>query len=120
MVVSEEIKKRAHLDTNPVRPGERRHGQEHGPAAYAQSLIRLFDEMLPPECGRICELSAPVHVRVRGSEGEPIASSAWVSDGALVSLMRRRKSGNLRQRTEQRARTVPHDLNADADQEERG
>jgi len=62
IVPSEEIKKRvgerspqahstarleAHADTNPIRPAERRYVQEHGSAAYAQLLVRLFDELFP-------------------------------------------------------------------------
>jgi len=39
----------AHADTNPIRPAERRYVQEHGSAAYAQLLVRLFDELFPPE-----------------------------------------------------------------------
>jgi hypothetical protein len=61
---SEEVKKRvgdtstrpqgttrleAHADTNPIRPAESRYVQEHGSAAYAQLLARLFDELFPPE-----------------------------------------------------------------------
>jgi hypothetical protein len=37
----------AHVDTNPIRPAERRYVQEHGSAAYAQLLGRLFDELFP-------------------------------------------------------------------------
>jgi hypothetical protein len=64
IVPSEEVKKRAaepkakprttarleaHADTNPIRPAERRYVQEHGPVAYDQLLVRLFDELFPPE-----------------------------------------------------------------------
>lgn len=64
IVPSEEIKKRvgdpnarphgsvrleAHADTNPVRPAEQRYVQEHGSAAYAHLLARLFDELFPRE-----------------------------------------------------------------------
>ena len=64
IVPSEEVKKRvgdpnAHtqgtvglhgqVDTNPIRPAERRYVQEHGSEAYGQSLARLFDELFPPE-----------------------------------------------------------------------
>src|ERR1700674_5482449 len=64
IVSSEEIKKRAgdpnpqptstarleaHVDTNPIRPAEQRYVQEHGSLAYAQLLVRLFDEMFPAE-----------------------------------------------------------------------
>jgi hypothetical protein len=64
IVPSEEIKKRvgdpnaqphgtvrleAHADTNPIRPAEQRYVQEHGPVAYDQLLVRLFDELFPPE-----------------------------------------------------------------------
>jgi hypothetical protein len=64
IVPSEEVKKRvedpnaqrhstarleAQLDTNPIRPAERRYVQEHGPVAYGQLLARLFDELFPPE-----------------------------------------------------------------------
>jgi len=63
IVVSEEIKNRAgnpnpqshsstrleaHADTNPIRPAEQRYVQEHGSVAYAQLLVRLFDELFPP------------------------------------------------------------------------
>lgn len=62
-MVSEEIKNRAgnpnpqshsttrleaHADTNPIRPAEQRYVQEHGSVAYAQLLVRLFDELFPP------------------------------------------------------------------------
>jgi hypothetical protein len=64
IVPSEEIKKRAgeprpqthgwvrleaHADTNPIRPSEQRYVQEHGSAAYARLLVRLFDELFPAE-----------------------------------------------------------------------
>jgi hypothetical protein len=64
IVLSEEIKKRvgepnphphrtvrleAHADTNPIRPAEQRYVQEHGSVAYAQLLVRLFDELFPAE-----------------------------------------------------------------------
>ena len=64
IVPSEEVKKKAgdpspqphstarfeaHVDTNPIRPAEQRYVQEHGSAAYAQLLVRLFDELFPPE-----------------------------------------------------------------------
>jgi hypothetical protein len=39
----------AHVDTNPIRPAEQRYVQEHGPAAYDQSLNRLFDELFPSD-----------------------------------------------------------------------
>jgi hypothetical protein len=62
IVPSEEIKKRvgepnpqlhgtvrleAHADTNPTHPAEQRYVQEHGSGAYAQLLVRLFDELFP-------------------------------------------------------------------------
>src|SRR5260370_859261 len=61
---SEEIKKKAgdpnpqphstarfeaHADTNPIRPAEQRYVQQHGSAAYAQFLLRLLDELFPPQ-----------------------------------------------------------------------
>ena len=61
---SEEVKKRlgeqnpqprtsarfeAHVDTNPIRPAEQRYVQEHGSAAYAQLIARLFDDLFPSE-----------------------------------------------------------------------
>jgi hypothetical protein len=64
IVPSEEIKKRVaepnrqshasfrietHAETNPVHSAERRYVQEHGSEAYAQLLLRLFDELFPPE-----------------------------------------------------------------------
>jgi hypothetical protein len=64
IVPSEEVKKRAadpsaqprstsrlqvQVDTNPVRPAERRYVQEHGSEAYAQLLARLSDELFPPD-----------------------------------------------------------------------
>jgi hypothetical protein len=64
IVPSEEIKKRAgeprtqthgwvrpefHAETNPIRPSEQRYVQEHGSAAYARLLVRLFDELFPAE-----------------------------------------------------------------------
>jgi hypothetical protein len=64
IVPSEEVKKRvedpnaqrhstarieAHVDTNPIRPAERRYVQEHGSQAYDQLLARLFDELFPAE-----------------------------------------------------------------------
>jgi hypothetical protein len=64
IVPSEEIKKRVgdpnaqlhstarletHADTNPTRPTELRYVQQHGSAAYAQLLARLFDHLLAPE-----------------------------------------------------------------------
>jgi|ERR1039458_2962537 hypothetical protein len=64
IVPSEEAKKRignanpqshssarleAHLDTNPIRPAEQRYVQEHGSVAYTGLLVRLFDELFPPE-----------------------------------------------------------------------
>jgi len=64
IVPSEEIKKRAgeprpqthgwvrleaHADTNPIRPLEQRYVQEHGSAAYARLLVRLFDELFASE-----------------------------------------------------------------------
>ena len=64
IVPSEEVKKRvedpnaqrhstarieAHVDTNPIRPAERRYVQEHGSEAYDQLLARLFDELFPAE-----------------------------------------------------------------------
>jgi len=62
IVPSEEIKKRAgeprppthgwvrleyHAETNPIRASEQRYVQEHGSAAYARLLVRLFDELFP-------------------------------------------------------------------------
>lgn len=62
IVPSEEIKKRvgepnpqphgtarlaADVNTNPIRPAEQRYMQEHGSEAYAQLLVRLFDELFP-------------------------------------------------------------------------
>jgi hypothetical protein len=38
-----------HTYTNPVRPAEQRYVQEHGAVAYNQLLLRLFDELFPPE-----------------------------------------------------------------------
>jgi hypothetical protein len=64
IVPSEEVKKRlgeqnpqprisarfeAHVDTNPIRPAEQRYVQEHGSAAYAQLIARLFDDLFPSE-----------------------------------------------------------------------
>ncbi|HXM08620.1 MAG TPA: hypothetical protein VN946_01585 [Terriglobales bacterium] len=64
IVPSEEIEKRAkdstprphstarlevHTDSNPIRPAEQRYIQEHGSVAYAQLLVRLFDELFPAE-----------------------------------------------------------------------
>jgi hypothetical protein len=63
-VPSEEVKKRVedpnaqrhstarievHVDTNPIRPAERRYVQENGSEAYDQLLARLFDELFPAE-----------------------------------------------------------------------
>jgi hypothetical protein len=62
IVVSEEVKKRlgqpspqphstarieAHVNTNPIRPAERRYVQEHGSVAFDQILARLFANCLP-------------------------------------------------------------------------
>jgi hypothetical protein len=62
IVPSEEIKKHvgepkrqshstvrfeAYADTNSIHAAERRYMQEHGSVAYAQLLVRLFDELLP-------------------------------------------------------------------------
>jgi hypothetical protein len=64
IVPSEEVKKRlgeqnpqprisarfeAHVDTNPIRPAEQRYVQEHGSAAHAQLIARLFDDLFPSE-----------------------------------------------------------------------
>jgi hypothetical protein len=64
IVVSEEVKNRtkdpnpqphssarieAHPDINPIRPAEQHYVQEHGSLAYAQLLVRLFDELFPAE-----------------------------------------------------------------------
>ena len=64
IVPSDEIKKRLgdpnaqshstarlepHADTNPIRLAERRFIQEHGSIANGHLLIRLFDELFPPE-----------------------------------------------------------------------
>jgi hypothetical protein len=64
IVASEEVKQRvgqpspqphstarieAHVDTNPIRPAERRYVQEHGSVAFDQLLARLFDELFPPD-----------------------------------------------------------------------
>jgi hypothetical protein len=64
IVPSEEVKKRAaepnakprttarlevHADTNPIRPAERCYVQAHGPVAYDQLLVRLFDELFPAD-----------------------------------------------------------------------
>jgi hypothetical protein len=64
IVPSEEIKKRVleptrqthstarlevHVDTNPIRPAEKRYVQEHGSEAYAQLLVRLVGELFPRE-----------------------------------------------------------------------
>jgi hypothetical protein len=62
IVPSEEIKKHvgepkrqshstvrfeAYADTNSIHAAERRYMQEHGSVAYAQLLVRLFDELFP-------------------------------------------------------------------------
>jgi hypothetical protein len=39
----------AYTDANPIRPAEQRYIQEHGSVAYAQLLVRLFDELFPAE-----------------------------------------------------------------------
>lgn len=39
----------AHADINPIRPAEQHYVQEHGSLAYAQLLVRLFDELFPAE-----------------------------------------------------------------------
>ena len=64
IVPSDEIKKRLgdpnaqshstarlepHADTNPISPAERRFIQEHGSIANDQLLIRLLNELFPPE-----------------------------------------------------------------------
>ena len=64
IVVSKEIEKRAkdpnpqphstarlevYTEANPIRPAEQRYIQEHGREAYAQLLVRLFDELFPAE-----------------------------------------------------------------------
>jgi hypothetical protein len=64
IVESEEVEKRAkdpnprphstarlvvYTDANPIRLAEQRYIQEHGSVAYAQLLVRLFDELFPPE-----------------------------------------------------------------------
>jgi len=64
IVPSEEVKKRvaeqnpqphstasleAHVDTSPIRPAERSYVQGHGPVAYDQLLVRLFDELFPAD-----------------------------------------------------------------------
>jgi hypothetical protein len=38
-----------HTDANPIRLAEQHYVQEHGSPAYAQLLIRLFDELFPPD-----------------------------------------------------------------------
>jgi hypothetical protein len=64
IVPSEKIKKRVgapnpqphstarlevHADTNPLRPAEQRYVQTHGSVAYAELLVRLFDELFRAE-----------------------------------------------------------------------
>jgi hypothetical protein len=64
IVLSEEVNKRVgkpkpqpngtarldvHVDTSPIRPAERSYVQEHGSAAYAQLIARLFQELFPPQ-----------------------------------------------------------------------